>query len=115
MRRAASWAPLRHGCLLRARPSPAQPPTCLVRALRSRDRFATAPQNPALRADVPTPVYVHVQAGVIDTLRQIPTMNLPGASLHRKFPVPWTIFLGGPAFRGGVQRKHSAQSVILSA
>src|SRR5713226_7391361 len=69
----------------------------------------------APRADVPTSIYVHVQTRVISAFRQVPPMNLPEVSLHRKFPVSWTIFLGGPAFRCGIQRKHSAQSVILSA
>src|SRR6267378_3559083 len=72
-------------------------------------------RHQAPRADVPTSVYIHVQARVIGTFRQVPSMNLPGTSLHRKFPVSWTVFLVSTAFRRAIKRKHSAQSVILSA
>src|SRR5260370_5051035 len=65
-------------------------------------------------ADVSTSVYVRVKARVVSAFRQVPPMNPSRASLHGKLPVSWTIFLGGPALGCGVQRKHSAESVILS-
>src|SRR5260370_5403684 len=71
-------------------------------------------RDQAPRADVPTSVYVRVQARVVSAFRQVPPMNPSRASLHGKLPLSCTIFLGGPALRCGVQCKHSAQSVILS-
>src|SRR6266446_987699 len=60
-------------------------------------------------------LHIHIQAGIVRALRQVPAVDLPGAPLHQNLPVSWPISLGDPTLGSSIQSKDAAHSVILSA
>src|SRR5260370_25642771 len=81
--------------------------------IRSRPLHGDFFRGQVSSASVPMSLRVHIHAGIIRALGQVPAVDLSGTPLHRNRPLSRAIFLRGPAFRGGLERKDAADSVLL--